>query len=1243
MKSPAKRKLLKIAGSCFVLLALLAAALPVWFPWLLRPALKHYGIRFGTYQRLGYTRFVLKQVRGDFYGARFESEQVEAFLPTKWLWCRYVAGTDRNRFVRTSSWRLRIEPRTDGKPASPPTAAQSTFTAAETINAILPTLRSWLPAAHLVDGIVEIRSNSVAIPTLDWNQGRLAATISTAKPQESFALTADFSAGPPYTVFLDAKRAEVTLKNRLSRKGDLWEMQSEIFWQSNRVEFSAGFDRTGWWPRQARLASDSVRVPAGLVRLEGYDDLTGAFRLNWEAGQFNLDASATATPKASNDSPLPPVEIRLSASGDPQSVVLETLRVSSPAAQADLSQRVGLDRSGRMITDAAALKVTLDFAKIPGASLNGKLDGEVRIQPASANSTRAEFELSGSNLAGWGLVSEKATITGHLQWPLLTVDRIAIECADGSTFNGEGQLDLKSRQMANGRWQLQGPLVGPFLPDGFRYSSLQATGQISGSVGAPVHSGTLVLGGAAAPHLKPCEARIAWRGERFNVSEANVQVTAGDSKLLFDGAVQIGETPDRPTRIEMAALTLTRGDVALYQLENRCRLEFVRNAATNTSATWSIRVDALHLSGPDREVALGGHIEWPRRGHLEASCRGFRLSELRDFVDLPAAEFWLAAMKLEANWQGGPVHLSLSAEGECGGFEARPVSAKMGIRADATGLMFDPLIISESGGPIVVAHGTLPLTLVPGRPAGLLEIQEEKPFDFRAATEPNKAFWDFVGNRLGIGITEPRAQLDLRGTLSNVEGDLQLRADLIERRAGTNEWMLPRMERLEMEARLETKRVRLNAFKFEVEGQPVRISGDLPLQGHILADFVTGGRLPDWREATGRVEIVDARIEPLARFLPKVLSPQGNLTVNLAVLPGGKLEGELRIGNAATRPFAPLAPIREIEASIKFSERRATIETMGGRIGGQAVSLTGHFHFPTQGEPEFDLALHGDSLPLVYRPGLLLRGDVDLRLVQTRNQPTLVSGEIDLRDGLYLQDIRSLMVGEQTHPRRRPPFFSVEEKPFADWKLDLRLKGDRFLRMRSPYFRGEVSADFRIKGDLEEPMALGEARIHSGRVQFPFGTLSVDQGYVTLTSEDPYEPELFAAASARNYGYNIKMEVTGTASVPRVNFSSTPPLTSEQILLMLATGELPRDELAFSNQKKAGNLALYLGKDLFTRLLGNEDSNERLTIRSGEHVSEAGQSTYYIEYKLTDDWSVVGEYDRFNALNAGLKWRIFSR
>jgi len=314
-----------------------------------------------------------------------------------------------------------------------------------------------------------------------------------------------------------------------------------------------------------------------------------------------------------------------------------------------------------------------------------------------------------------------------------------------------------------------------------------------------------------------------------------------------------------------------------------------------------------------------------------------------------------------------------------------------------------------------------------------------------------------------------------------------------------------------------------------------------------------------------------------------------------------------------------------------------------GRMGGREVSLIGNFELPESGEPRFDLSLRGDNVPLIYRPGLLLRSDFDIQFARADGQPVTVSGDVTLRDGLYLQDLKALVPTGRSEPLGRPPYFSVAEKPFADWKLNVKVHGDRFMRVRTPYFHGEVSADFQIDGNLEEPQALGEARINSGLVRFPFGTLTVDQGHASLTSDQPYEPQLFAVASSRLYGYNIKMEVSGTASAPLISFNSTPPLTSERSLLMLAAGELPRDEMSFSREKKMSGFALYLGKDIIARWLGNEESADRLTIRSGEDISQEGTSTYYLEYKLTDDWSVIAQYDRFNALNAGLKWRIFSR
>ena len=181
-----------------------------------------------------------------------------------------------------------------------------------------------------------------------------------------------------------------------------------------------------------------------------------------------------------------------------------------------------------------------------------------------------------------------------------------------------------------------------------------------------------------------------------------------------------------------------------------------------------------------------------------------------------------------------------------------------------------------------------------------------------------------------------------------------------------------------------------------------------------------------------------------------------------------------------------------------------------------------------------------------------------------------------------------------------------------------------------------------LQGTLKDPIAIGDVKIDSGEVRFPFATLPVTQGLVTLTSENPYHPQLTITAGARTFGYDIRMEMTGSADAPVIQFSSTPPLSSEQILLMISAGELPRGELTFSSAQKAQRLAIYVGKDLLSGL-GFAGGGNRLTVRSGEDISEAGKPTYSVEYKLAEDWAIIGEYDRFNDFNLMLKWRFYSK
>ena len=243
---------------------------------------------------------------------------------------------------------------------------------------------------------------------------------------------------------------------------------------------------------------------------------------------------------------------------------------------------------------------------------------------------------------------------------------------------------------------------------------------------------------------------------------------------------------------------------------------------------------------------------------------------------------------------------------------------------------------------------------------------------------------------------------------------------------------------------------------------------------------------------------------------------------------------------------------------------------------------------------------------------------------------------------MLLSDLRVLIPGKVAQPRQRPPYFSIDVEPLASCKLDLRVNGDKFLKVRSPFFRGEASANLTMEGTLQAPAALGEVTVNSGLVQFPFASLEVTRGLVTLTSEDPYRPELYVTAGARALGYDVRMEVTGKADAPVIQFTSIPPLNSEQILLMLASGEMPNQSSSASAQQRAGRLALFLGKNLLSELGSGQGDMDRLTIRSGEYVSEQGKQTYSLEYRLNKDWSIVGEYDRFGAFNADLKWRVYS-
>jgi translocation and assembly module TamB len=333
--------------------------------------------------------------------------------------------------------------------------------------------------------------------------------------------------------------------------------------------------------------------------------------------------------------------------------------------------------------------------------------------------------------------------------------------------------------------------------------------------------------------------------------------------------------------------------------------------------------------------------------------------------------------------------------------------------------------------------------------------------------------------------------------------------------------------------------------------------------------------------------------------------------------------------------------LQEINADVQMSGRRIELRSVTAKAGGQVVTLSGSIQFPANAAPRYDIALRGEDLPFVRQTGLLVRGDLDLRLNTPESGPAALSGNVRLRDSLFLSDVSALLPAGTKGDGPQPPFFAVAAPPFDAWTLGVDIRGDRFMRLRTPVFNGIASARFHLGGTLGAPRAIGEVVVDEGQVLLPFTNFVVKQGTVRIPEEDPHKLALYLRGTGRYNGYDLTMEITGTAEAPTIVFTSSPALDSDQLLMMVMTGAVPNNGTGYSSTQRFARLGTYLGQSLLGSFGVDAASADRLSIVPGETISDQGRETYTVEYKLGDRWKWVGEYDQFDDYNIGLKWRLY--
>lgn len=273
--------------------------------------------------------------------------------------------------------------------------------------------------------------------------------------------------------------------------------------------------------------------------------------------------------------------------------------------------------------------------------------------------------------------------------------------------------------------------------------------------------------------------------------------------------------------------------------------------------------------------------------------------------------------------------------------------------------------------------------------------------------------------------------------------------------------------------------------------------------------------------------------------------------------------------------------------------------------------------------------------------------------------------EISVEGGFFIQSLLwRKEIGERIAFSSTPS--KTSSKIFKKINLNIELRADGNAWMENSWGKAEGKFSLRIKGDSSNPVILGNITGKSGELNIGDRKFRLVRAEVYFNSPFIIDPEIYILADTFVKDYRVTFEVKGKSSKPIPQLSSSPPLSPQDILTLLALGEIYQRtsyrtgtqlgsasllSMEISEQLK-GRAKKMLGVDRLRvdpYLLGSS-SNPVARLTVGKKVSKdliilyssdlSGQREYivYIEYSISDNLSLIGMRNENGALSIDLKF-----
>jgi hypothetical protein len=433
------------------------------------------------------------------------------------------------------------------------------------------------------------------------------------------------------------------------------------------------------------------------------------------------------------------------------------------------------------------------------------------------------------------------------------------------------------------------------------------------------------------------------------------------------------------------------------------------------------------------------------------------------------------------------------------------------------------------------------------------------------------------------------------------------------------------------------------------------------LDGHlaVLAPArLLDGTPPGALEVRGtcEVESLDLAALPAALTVDEILA--GLVDVLLVVdgtLAAPDLDGTVAVHGGRLKLAADVPTIDEVEVRIAVTPRDLQIETFTARVGVGTVAVTGGLSAPDGstllaaiGEARVDLAVTAREALLIRSTGRKARADADLQIRGDAHR-LAVTGTVEIDSAKYVKRI-SLVPDLTTRGGAAVgggmTLFEIPG-PLGDaLQFDVLLRSRDEVEVVTNVFNAPLALSLTLRGSGSRPHLEGAVSATSGTLRLPAISLAVSQFLVTFSADDPLHPVLLLRASTRRHGIDVTLTATGRIDAPEILMSSLPPLTQQELFVLVSTGVLPDTLQRQGIGGRATMVGGYFAQEILDFYFGSDSTEsgesfvDRFEFHSGREISRNGVESIVVDFDLDGGFVLEGERDVYEDYNMGILYRI---